>query len=144
IKDLTSRLGISTIYVTHDQAEALSMSDRIAVMSNGKVLQLGTPREIYLEPQSSSVARIAGNINVFRGKNLGPSDDARFGRVGLPSGHIFLCQMVEGKAINDDVEIMFRPELVNVRTRPTGEPGTHGDVPVNAFNAEVRRIDFTG
>ena len=76
IKELTGRLGISTIYVTHDQAEALSMSDRIAVMSGGKILQLGTPREIYLEPLSASVARIVGNVNVLRGTVVGDAVSA--------------------------------------------------------------------
>jgi len=143
IKELTSRLGISTMYVTHDQAEALSMSDRIAVMSRGKILQLGTPREIYLEPQSSSVARIVGNINVFRGKKAGGSTSPMQNEIRLASGTIFRCPVVEGRSLNEDVEIMFRPELVRVRSRSAGLVSDEPDK-VNTFNAQVKRVDFTG
>src|SRR5690606_16092918 len=67
IKELTSRLGITTVYVTHDQAEALSMSDRIAVMSTGRILQLASPKELYVDPVSAEVARIVGTANVLAG-----------------------------------------------------------------------------
>jgi iron(III) transport system ATP-binding protein len=144
IKELTSRLGISTIYVTHDQAEALSMSDRIAVMSGGKILQLGTPREIYLEPVSASVARIAGNVNVLQGTVVG-SGDAHTAEIRLPSGTLFRCRRGEAAASEGSVEIMFRPELVGVMLgagEPTAAAADGGSV--NAMRARVSKIDFTG
>jgi iron(III) transport system ATP-binding protein len=144
IKELTNRLGISTIYVTHDQAEALSMSDRIAVMSGGKILQLGTPREIYLEPVSPSVARIAGNVNVIPGTVVGVGD-AQTAEIRLPSGITFRCRRGASVASEGGVEIMFRPELVGVRLG-VGEPvsASADGAPVNAMRARVSKIDFTG
>jgi iron(III) transport system ATP-binding protein len=143
IKELTSRLGISTIYVTHDQAEALSMSDQIAVMSGGKILQQGTPREIYLEPLSHSVARIVGNVNVLKGTVIGPAGEDKT-EVRLPSGNVFRCRKGEAVAGAGDVEIMFRPELVGVRSgTQVGGSATDG-APINSLAARVSRIDFTG
>ena len=68
LKALQKRLGITFIYVTHDQEEALTMSDRIAVMSSGKVEQLGTPSQIYEEPKSEFVANFIGTSNLFSGE----------------------------------------------------------------------------
>lgn len=147
IKDLTSRLGISTIYVTHDQAEALSMSDRIAVMSGGKILQLGSPREIYLEPVSASVARIAGNVNVLQGTVVSAGGSPHETEVRLASGVLFRCRRSENAKADGDVEIVFRPELVNVALDRVDEnAGSHSanGGSVNAIAARVGRIDFTG
>jgi iron(III) transport system ATP-binding protein len=147
IKELTGRLGISTIYVTHDQAEALSMSDQIAVMSGGKILQQGTPREIYLEPVSASVARIAGNVNVLQGVIVGSRDAQHQIEVRLPSGQAFRCRSAETKASEGSVEVMFRPELVGVRLGQGAgsEAATATDgASMNALRAHVDRVDFTG
>jgi len=69
------KVGITFIYVTHDQQEALSVSDRIAVMNMGEVLQIGTPRQIYENPATEFVARFIGETNVFKLKIV--SIDAR-------------------------------------------------------------------
>jgi iron(III) transport system ATP-binding protein len=143
IKELTSRLGISTIYVTHDQAEALSMSDQIAVMSGGKILQRGTPREIYLEPTSASVARIVGNVNVLQGTVVGAAD-ADTAQIRLSSGTVFRCRRGEAAATEGGVEIMFRPELVGVRTGAGDAPGAADGGAMNSMRARVHKIDFTG
>jgi iron(III) transport system ATP-binding protein len=140
IKELTSRLGISTIYVTHDQAEALSMSDRIAVMSAGKILQLGSSREIYLEPVSASVARIAGNVNVLQGTVVAASPTET--EVRLPSGQLFRCRSGEAATRHGNVDILFRPELVSVAG--AHDNATGDGAAVNALPATVERIDFTG
>ena len=148
IKELTGRLGISTIYVTHDQAEALSMSDRIAVMSEGKILQLGTSREIYLEPVSAAVARIAGNVNVLRGTVVAEaSSPPELTEVQLGSGKLFRCRKSVGAKADGEVEIVFRPELVKVeldRVEGDLEAMAAGGSMVNAIVARVGRIDFTG
>ena len=65
IKRLQKDIGITSVYVTHDQSEALAMSDRIAVMNKGKIMQIGTPREIYFEPQNIFVADFIGHSNFF-------------------------------------------------------------------------------
>ncbi len=140
IKELTSRLGISTIYVTHDQAEALSMSDQIAVMSGGKILQQGSPREIYLEPTSSSVARIVGNVNVLQGTVIA-GGDADTAQIRLPSGTVFRCRKGEVGTTTGGAEIMFRPELVGIRSGETAAADTGA---LNLMKARVHKIDFTG
>src|SRR5205823_9581104 len=68
LKALQQQVGITFVYVTHDQEEALTMSDRIAVMSAGRVMQVGTPTEIYEEPQSEYVADLLGVSNVMSGE----------------------------------------------------------------------------
>lgn len=89
LKDLQSRVGITFIYVTHDQEEALTMSDRIGVMSEGKLLQVGTPTDIYEKPRSRFVADFIGDINLLPATLSGPGS-ARLGNgieVGIADGH---------------------------------------------------------
>jgi len=71
IRELTSRLRLSVLYVTHDQEEALAMSHRVVVMSQGRIVQMGTPHDVYWEPQDTFVARFLGEANVFEGSLLG-------------------------------------------------------------------------
>jgi iron(III) transport system ATP-binding protein len=140
IKELTARLGISTIYVTHDQAEALSMSDQIAVMADGKILQQGTPREIYLEPTSPSVARIVGNVNVLTGTVPSGTEGNDEVDVSLPSGGRMRCRR-SGASVNPaSVSVVFRPELVRIKLEDEAAvtPST------NSIRAQVTRVDFTG
>ena len=73
IRDLQRKLGITTIYVTHDQEEALAMSDRIVVMSEGRIEQIGTPFEIYNRPRTRFVASFVGTLNILRGKVTDPA-----------------------------------------------------------------------
>ena len=70
IKKLTSQLGITVMYVTHDQVEAMVLADRVAVMSQGQILQIGNPFELYRLPANSLVAEFFGSINWLRGKML--------------------------------------------------------------------------
>ncbi|MHA3980736.1 ABC transporter ATP-binding protein [Halovulum sp. GXIMD14794] len=72
IRDLVTRLGLTAIYVTHDQEEALDISDRIAVMRQGRVMQVGSPREIYASPQSAFVADFVGKASFLEGRASGP------------------------------------------------------------------------
>jgi len=74
LKQLQRKLGITFIFVTHDQEEALSMSDRVVVMHDGGIEQVGTPRQVYEEPQSLSVARFIGEVNDFEGEILQNED----------------------------------------------------------------------
>jgi spermidine/putrescine transport system ATP-binding protein len=102
LKDLQSRVGITFVYVTHDQEEALTMSDRIGVMSHGKLLQVGDPHEIYERPQSRFVADFIGDINLLEGE-VTASGAARLSNgveVAIPSGH----------PISGKVTLALRPE----------------------------------
>jgi len=75
LKDLQRDIGITTIYVTHDQTEALSLSDRVAVMQQGRMLQVGTPEEIYEQPSEQAVADFVGRCNTFSGKVVAADRD---------------------------------------------------------------------
>ncbi len=89
LKDLQNRVGITFVYVTHDQEEALTMSDRIGVMSEGRLLQVGDSQEIYESPTSRFVADFIGDINLIDATIIGPGS-AKLGNgmeVALPDGH---------------------------------------------------------
>ncbi len=106
LKNIQHKTGITFIYVTHDQEEALSMSDTVVVMADGKIQQIGTPTDIYNEPENAFVADFIGESNIVDGVML---DDfkAKF------SGHVFEC-LDKGFKKNEAVDIVVRPEDVDV------------------------------
>ena len=106
LKNIQHKTGITFIYVTHDQEEALSMSDTVVVMADGKIQQIGTPTDIYNEPKNAFVADFIGESNIVDGIML---DDfkAKF------SGHVFDC-LDKGFEKNEAVDIVVRPEDVDV------------------------------
>jgi spermidine/putrescine transport system ATP-binding protein len=108
LKRLQSETGITFIFVTHDQEEALTMSDRIAVMSAGRILQVGSPREIYDRPSERFVADFIGETN-FLPATLLSSADGR-ARVRLASGAEILASMPDGAVPGNDVTVVVRPE----------------------------------
>ncbi len=106
LKNIQKKTGITFIYVTHDQEEALSMSDTVVVMANGRIQQIGTPTDIYNEPINAFVADFIGESNIVDGIML--SDyKAKF------SGHIFDC-LDTGFENGEKVDIVVRPEDVDV------------------------------
>lgn len=106
LKTIQQAIGITFVYVTHDQEEALSMSDTIVVMADGEIQQIGTPTDIYNEPKNAFVADFIGESNIIDGVML---DDklARF------SGHTFDC-VDGGFEKNEPVDVVVRPEDVDV------------------------------
>ncbi|MBQ3483446.1 MAG: ABC transporter ATP-binding protein [Clostridia bacterium] len=106
LKRIQSATGITFIYVTHDQEEALSMSDTVVVMADGKIQQIGTPTDIYNEPVNAFVADFIGESNILDGSMLADCK-ARF------AGHTFDC-VDGGFAKNEPVDIVIRPEDVDV------------------------------
>ena len=106
LKKLQKKLGITFIYITHDQEEALSMSDTIVVMSEGKIQQIGTPLDIYNEPQNAFVADFIGESNIVDGIMR---QDFRV----TFSGHTFTC-VDKGFAKNENVDVVIRPEDVDI------------------------------
>jgi spermidine/putrescine transport system ATP-binding protein len=109
IKELTGRLGISTIYVTHDQAEALSMSDRIAVMSAGRIEQLATPLEVYERPATEFVAGFVGTTNVVTGRAASSSE----GRTTIETG-AGSFDVEDTVEVGTTVRYAVRPEKIRV------------------------------
>ena len=114
LKKLQERVGISFVYVTHDQEEALTLSDRIAVMNAGKLLQEGTPSEIYERPLTRFVADFIGDTNLFSGV-VQAADDEIVVRVD-EQGTVLRCRAAEGFAAGDQVIVSVRPEAVTAAT----------------------------
>lgn len=112
LKQLQRKLGITFIYVTHDQEEALSMSDRIIVMREGVIEQDGTPREIYENPQNLFVARFIGEINVFKAKPLTRIDSERITAEieGVESVIYFDKDVQDGEYL----KVLLRPEDIRI------------------------------
>ena len=106
LKKIQRATGITFIYVTHDQEEALSMSDVVVVMAGGHIQQIGSPVDIYNEPVNAFVADFIGESNIVDGIMLA-DEKVRF------SGHTFVC-LDSGFAKNEPVDVVIRPEDVDV------------------------------
>ncbi len=106
LKRIQQKLGITFIFVTHDQEEALSMSDTIVVMNKGKIQQMGTPEDIYNEPKNSFVARFIGESNIYDGVML---DDYKVEFCN----HVFDC-VDKGFEKNEEIEVVIRPEDIKM------------------------------
>ncbi len=109
LKRMHREFGMTFIYVTHDQEEAMAMSDRVAVLKDGRLLQFGTPAEIYDAPRSRAVAEFVGSANVLEGTVVGVTADTV--SVRLRNGQVLLCQRPE-QAVNkeQEVAVMLRSE----------------------------------
>ena len=132
LKDLQGRVGITFIYVTHDQQEALTMSDRIGVMSDGRLLQVGRSEEIYERPTSRFVADFIGDIN-FIDVTMNGSYSARLGsgvEIGVPEG---------GAQPGNDVTLALRPERLALYDLDEEIPAGH-----NRLKARVTRRLYYG
>jgi iron(III) transport system ATP-binding protein len=128
VKQLQRRLGVTTIMVTHDQEEALTMADRIVVMRGGSIEQVGTPLEIYREPASPFVADFIGVMNFVAATVVGD------GRVRL--GGLELACDADGWAAGTEVTLAIRPEDIVVHEAPAGAP--------NAVPMRVEALAFLG
>jgi len=118
LKRLQHETGITFIFVTHDQEEALTMSDRIAVMNKGRILQVGSPRDIYDRPSERFVANFIGETNFLDGEVTGVSGAEA--RVKLAGGAVISAGLPEGLAPAGRVSIVVRPE--HARLAPPGAP----------------------
>jgi iron(III) transport system ATP-binding protein len=129
VRALQRRVGVTTIMVTHDQEEALTMADRIVVMNHGVIEQVGTPLQVYREPQTAFVADFVGSMNFLPGRLLAP------GRVRV--SQLELCCTANGLAQGSPVTVAIRPEDILVQEGAASELE-------NAFEAEIAQIDFLG
>jgi spermidine/putrescine ABC transporter ATP-binding subunit len=150
LRDIQRKLGVTTIFVTHDQSEALSLSDRLAVMSEGHIRQLGTPTEIYRRPCDRFVASFVGDANVMRGR-LERIDGAHVSvaigavQASVPSGSL------QGAAVSSPVDLYVRPEHLELTeaSEPCARTGTivaqvyqggHVDLFVECAGASPERL----
>ena len=127
IRSLQRKLGVTTIMVTHDQEEALSVADRIVVMNHGVIEQVGTPMQVYREPATPFVADFVGKINVLSGQ-LHPGRQLHIGQ-----GR-FACEVDTDSA--RDVKVYLRPEDVLARPIAAGDS--------NVFHGDIDKIEFLG
>jgi iron(III) transport system ATP-binding protein len=140
LRTLHQRLGTTAIYVTHDQQEALVLSDRICLMNKGKIVQVGTPREVYERPADAFASDFLGTANLWAVKSRNPLDRT----VELQSGHLLSVGYPEGEngsgLFQDASRVTIRPhqiELGQVDSRPTA-PNS------NMFEGVVRDASFLG
>lgn len=129
IREIQQKLGITTIFVTHDQEEALSMSDRVVVMNGGQAEQVGTPFEIYNQPRTKFVANFVGTLNTLQAVIL----DGAEGEVAIAGVPLRLPQAINGPK-GADIAVALRPEAVHLSTAWQSE----GDVTLAATVSEVQ------
>jgi spermidine/putrescine transport system ATP-binding protein len=133
LKALQEQVGVTFVYVTHDQEEALTMADRLAVMSEGRVEQVGIPREVYEEPASSYVADFLGVSNLLDAEAVGETPD---GRCRLRAGDLELLASQGHTSSSGPVKVVIRPERVRVEApRKTGE---------NRLPGKIERVVYAG
>jgi len=135
LRDLQRRVGITTVFVTHDQEEALALSDKVVVMNHGDIRQVGTPREIYGSPRDRFVADFIGTSNLLAARVIGSEAD------------MLLCELAEGCAVRvpaaaadgPTVYLSVRPERLRLAQRSASRPGTDNRLP-----AVIDHVTFLG
>ncbi len=127
LRELHHRLGFTAVYVTHDQEEALFLSDRIAIMTDGKLAQLGTGKALYQRPVSVFVARFLGDANIFDGEVLDLNGETCV--VGLPDGVQVRATLSQGNTVRrgGPAVIVARPEALTIRASGPRTSDTAGD-----------------
>jgi ABC-type Fe3+/spermidine/putrescine transport system ATPase subunit len=133
LQELIQRTGITTLYVTHDQSEALAMSDNVAVMAGGRIVQSGAPSEVYGQPDNPTVAHFLGSANFLRGRVVEAGDG--LATVELEEGAVSLAVPTRADlAAGAAVDVIFRPEDVTA----------HFDPASGAIECAVERVIFQG
>jgi spermidine/putrescine transport system ATP-binding protein len=133
LKALQEQVGVTFVYVTHDQEEALTMADRLAVMSEGRIEQVGTPRKVYEEPASAYVADFLGVSNLLDARAIGTDSD---GRCRVRVGDVELFASRGYTSAMGPVKVVVRPERVRVEARrKTGE---------NRLPGKIDRVVYAG
>ena len=144
LRELVKRLGITTVYVTHDQLEALTMSDVVAVMDQGRIVQEASPIEIYRAPRARFVASFIGLTNFLDGRVVTPPNGSGIGTVETASGTLS-CLVPPSAKVKDAVTIMVRPEDIALRTSGLAGPGQNlleGRVAAAVFLGEAMQYEL--
>ena len=131
IRAIQRQLGITTVYVTHDQEEALSLSDRVVVMSQGRIEQIGTPFEIYNFPATAFVASFVGTLNALKADVVDPAA----GIVTVGGQRVRLAKPLPASAAGSTMDIALRPEILTLR-----DSGPEA----NRLSGTVLRVTFLG
>jgi putrescine transport system ATP-binding protein len=136
LMDLQQNLGLTFVVVTHDQEEAMTMADRIAVMSHGKVVQVATPAEIYEAPNSRFVADFIGDVNIFDGKVTASIGDKV--EISVDESLTIRVTGAEARPVGTAAGFAIRPEKLKVTRTPPANPG------INAASGELWDIAYLG
>ena len=138
LRELVTRLGLTAVYVTHDQEEAFALCDRIAVMVGGKLMQIGKPRELYEQPADIAVARFLGRNNLIRAMRLSSSKTADGEFKTLDGEHTLHVSVARDELapLNKPVVIAIRPEHVRLTSNNNDAP--------NSLRGTIREIVFAG
>lgn len=167
LRELVARLGLTAVYVTHDQDEAFALCDRISVMSDGRILQTGAPRELYERPSQTEVARFLGRNNLIRAMRLSPAKESAATFKTLDGNHTLHLPIQTGdlSPLNQPVILAIRPEHVRLsseqrddddnNTNDTDSSTSNSDKNTsdnddsnhtsdNTLRAIVREINFAG
>jgi iron(III) transport system ATP-binding protein len=140
LKQLQQRLGLTTVFVTHDQDEALAMSDRLVVMDHGQIQQIGTPEELYHQPVNRFVAGFLGRCNLMDGVVRGVASDGAI-EVELGAGGLrLLVASSAGPPASGTVSVAIRPEAIHLTTNGT----SGGPAGANRFDVTVSDVSFLG
>ena len=138
IRELHRQLGMTIVFVTHDQGEALALSDRIAVLDGGRIVQLGTPAQLYRQPANHFVAKFVGESNLLDVEVVGRQ--GQVARVRDPSGQEWLAPVAGAGLSQGPAKLMVRPE--RIRLVPAGTPGAcRARVTDAVFLGEILRVD---
>ncbi len=138
IMRLHRELSLTIVYVTHDQAEALTMSDRVAVFSDGRIQQAATPSELYENAQNAFVANFVGENNGLTGRVVNTGED--WATLALADGSIIRGRCEPGLRTGDEAMLALRPERAHI---PVAE-GTHVDEHSNVVQARVEELVYCG
>lgn len=138
LRELVTRLGLTAVYVTHDQEEAFALCDRISVMVGGRLMQSGRPRELYEEPSDIAVARFLGRNNLIRVMRLSSSKTSECEFKTLDGGHVLHVPVAREDLapLNKPVVLAIRPEHVRLSANNEGAP--------NVLHGTIREIVFAG
>jgi len=137
LKQLQADFGTTFVYITHDQSEALVLSDHVAVMSAGRFEQVGTPQELYYQPRTPFVAAFVGSNNRLRGTAI--RADADLVEIESAQGLTLRARPSGAIAVGDPVEAFVRPEVVSL-----ARDGARLGAPVQSFAGRVESLLFDG
>jgi len=136
LSQVTRQVGLTTVYVTHDQSEALALSDEIVVFNFGKIIQRGTPQEIYRQPKNQFVADFIGSANFIHGKVKETRAAESIALVETPHG-LFRCIVAQALTPGTDVLVSARPEDVQLSDKPLADG-------LNALTGKIAHRVFLG
>ena len=142
IRRVCKEFKLTTVYVTHDQKEALSISDRMAILENGHILQVGAPQEVYRRPKRKTVAHFIGETDFIEGKLVGLEGEQAFVETAIGRFRGVLGDPTTMPAKGDAVTLSIRPECWTLREQSANENSITGRIGESVYLGEVAQYEF--